>query len=488
MLDRLPNDVLLLILDQFSVRKHDSSRMHDSQFEVDVPHFQTVLARLCRTCKHVKPAAEYYLYQAYIKPRPNPRPRIRPNHHPNGTPRSLFRSPEQSQRNLRHFLRTIVNRPDLASHVRHLAIGGWKIAASSVRLTRRHPARGTITDLYMNAAHRVALGDYKDEWITDLSHGLEPAEIGLLLTLTSNLHELEIGVPGDYPHYGLDSIFGEIFRKALEYPAVSDRPFLKNLRVIHPIFLDSLRNGNRGFPFYSLTDLFHLPGLDVFSADYPCDERQIRVGKGHQLERQHANAVQPTSSVKSIQLIESTLCATTIVSLVSSCVHLKSFTLVNDYANPRVALTCPAVVAALESQTQNLTSLTLLGSALSLDFQNPTFAAFTSLRNLHIENLVDPHNGSPLSMPEIFAPSLETLKVRQCWYTHLTSLEQLSAATKERFPNLKTVCIESFGVGMDRKTDVAQRIHVITKVFRKANVQFLILDFVGCIFVPDLAA
>lgn len=101
---------------------------------------------------------------------------------------------------LRRFLQTLIERPDLARHVKHVSLRQWETVDSlAYSGLTTHPAGSMEARSYYMAISRLLLGSSSQPWVAAwlyaLAEGVEDAEVALLLALAPNLERLELEMP-----------------------------------------------------------------------------------------------------------------------------------------------------------------------------------------------------------------------------------------------------------------------------------------------------
>ena len=169
MLSNIPTEILLHILSNLKAVRHPDIAFHDKSFAEESIKNSSTLAKLCLTCRSIRNVVQPVLYQSYYKPR------ILPAH-------VACKSTSLNHR-LRLFLRTLVERPDLARDVRTMTIEGWETRAYCSSRPETECPGEELSQVLQAAAIRIDLGTYQDKWIEDLRRGTEDADMALLLLL-----------------------------------------------------------------------------------------------------------------------------------------------------------------------------------------------------------------------------------------------------------------------------------------------------------------
>lgn len=259
MLAELPVELLIQILGHLAVdRVDDTDLNNDTSKSVQWQNIRT-LARVCRTCKQLHALATPLLYRTFLKPSTIP----------------LWDDPEDPEQEhdhllpqLRRFLRTLIERPDLRPHVKSLHIGGFRTTLVRPEAHRNHPCpiSSKMRQKYYLTAKAYFLGARDLDWLNDLDgrthcgYVSEDAEIALLLCLATKVSELSLQflfpyMPGE-GHLGGNPCFALAFLKTAA-------PSLATLRTLKldSLGLDPLEDAP------SLLEIFGIPGLVSFKAE-----------------------------------------------------------------------------------------------------------------------------------------------------------------------------------------------------------------------------
>lgn len=201
----LPDEMWLKVTDYFNPLTDICTPEFES-FDEHETLAQPTLINLCLVSKQLRAISQPQLYHSFIKhSRICARDRLL-------TPESewlhkYYQRDEQRFRinsketRLEKFIRTLINRPDLAVVVKQLRVG-WFFEISSLpvrfqRLYERLPLDVTPASTFVNTLRRFQGFERlchrtRKSWLTDLRTGEEGAEVGLLLILLPNLHSLRI--------------------------------------------------------------------------------------------------------------------------------------------------------------------------------------------------------------------------------------------------------------------------------------------------------
>lgn len=272
---------------------------------------QRSLAALCRTCRQLRDMTEPVLYSVFIK-------------EPSYTAITASIPDAQAKAvpnlRLRSFLRTIMERPALAIHVKGLALHNWqtgshlhKIRASSFpydappqRSETSHAARTQILDrssqriaenllvkkvrgllgrekstpidtlippttrlqeLYGATLVRHQFGPIREHLRFDLLRGLEDAEVALLLFLLPRLRHLSLELPNFQSRDGYVCSISHYFHyhRILEYQVNKCMNPLAYLESLHVTCTESPTR-SAGYLLWPVAEFLRLPCLRKFAA------------------------------------------------------------------------------------------------------------------------------------------------------------------------------------------------------------------------------
>lgn len=466
MLLTLPDEVLLLIFRHLSLWTHaDVEIIKWSLGPRMLDNWQT-LARVCRTCTRLRAIAEPLLYRAYVKP-PNA---FKPDRLELEMIENSNLRLHKANRHLRCFVRTLIQRPDLASLVRFMTLGEWDTAHS----LRQAGAFTEIPDqdlvhLYRLATRKIWIRKpWAVKWVSYLACGIEDAEVALLLSLTPNLSELDIALPNFHEKRSHELFYRRIFEDAL-YPDVEghSQNTFKHLRRIHAVLWQPNNPPTSGFPLYPISEMVRLPSLKSFAA-YGAFEA------GHAFQW----TVKPKSlPLTTLDLGGCGLSASALTTLIASCACLKTLFLTygEDTAETE-DITWPEVIKAIESQKDSLEVLGLRADPCSQLYAEEissrsglreigywksvgSLSQFTVLKKLSIyqtpllgpEDYIGEIEPAPtdVHLPDILPPSLESLVVANCSIFALPQLEALLSVRTKRFPKLKQIDVEPIDLWLD---------------------------------------
>jgi hypothetical protein len=138
-------------------------------------------------------------------------------------PHEYQKQGERYLSSLSRFLRTVINRPDLAAHVTVLNVWMWKGKAvgQQAAMTVQSPdcTRGDCKHKLSVAVDRLHLTPHqKEKWSTDLLHPTDAMVIGLILAALSNVHTIALyarpspireGPRADFPALSISRVVGK---------------------------------------------------------------------------------------------------------------------------------------------------------------------------------------------------------------------------------------------------------------------------------------
>ncbi|GAB7350542.1 hypothetical protein MBLNU459_g1125t1 [Dothideomycetes sp. NU459] len=497
MLLSLPDEVLLLVLRHLSLWTHADVEIVKWSLGPRMLDNWQALARVCRTCTRLRAIAEPLLYRTYVKPPNALKPdRLGPEIIENSNLRL-----HRANRHLRCFLRTLIERPDLARLVRFMTLGEWDTAWS----LRKAGAFTELPDQDLVHSYRLATKEiwlrkpWAVKWVSYLACGIEDAEVALLLSLTTNLTELDIALPNFYEKRGHELFYRRIFEDALgEDAGGHSQTAFKQLRRIHTVLWQPTNPPAYGFPLYPVSEMIRLPSLESFAA-YGAFE------SGYAFQW----TVKPrTLPLTSLDLGGCGLSASALATLIASCACLK--TLFLSYGEDTAQtedITWPEIITALESQKDSLEVLGLRADPCSQLYAEEissqsglkefadwkpvgSLRHFTALKKLSIYQtpLLGPEDYigeiepalTDVHLPDILPSSLESLVIANCTIFALPQLEALLCVGKRGFPHLKKIDVEPVDLWLDlldvtetEADQVSSRLERIKKGFRNAQVDWV---------------
>lgn len=157
-------------------------------------------------------------------------------------------------------LRSILERPELATHIRSLSLTGHTFYLPHFRGTvPKIPRPGHELDTYIDSVRNSGV-PYGDLWVYHLVLGTMDAFVALLVSLLSNLTTLQLG-----PNFAKETqLLGMVLRSALHEKRCSGQAFFPYLREVSlkmgvDTYRDhSYKNTKDVLPFLYLPDVRHL--------------------------------------------------------------------------------------------------------------------------------------------------------------------------------------------------------------------------------------
>lgn len=487
MLDKLPSEVLHLVLEHFATTPDFVHYDDDGQNEYHRSNWKT-LARLCKVSRQMKSVAEPLLYRHYAKPDSTSDPN---GHHL-----------------LRRFLTTVLSRPELLQYIRALYIGAWQYKsaryAQYAALTPAHRYT-TLPDklhsLYNKHAKTPVLGG---AWKEALDAGEEVAEIALLMSLAPNLEHIEFCMPDlnlqekHAPQY----FWPELLVASPGWDPARHFHRLDSV-MIHKRDLqaDAAAFDNYGFEIDPFLPFIGLPRLKVFWAENDNSGAYKMVSEHYLLNDEVSNLTDLTLGLSYIHPMK-------LIQILKRCTKLEAFdcdfqpelmfipgfswnTIKEALSNSRHTLEELTLSAQLHSQLVSEEYDGSEGTCVSIG----SLQDFTSLRKLDVlqttllgfENLIDELTLAVPAPPfaEMLPSSLESLTIDLCTLTIVPYLEDMSSKLEDRFPNLQEIRLSSIDLKewemayypesehetlMQSRKDRVER---LKEVFVKANVQWL---------------
>ncbi|THX14642.1 hypothetical protein D6D13_02734 [Aureobasidium pullulans] len=197
--DNLPNELLLMIIEPYKRCHQRSPRTGQASVSsIEQADNTRLLAGFARVSKTWYGVIAPILYSTYVKP-DNAYRRSSP---PIATLAPLYAQPNK---NLRLFLRSIITRPKLARDVTKLVLGSWDHTMTCFQYNNMLSSASGLANSLRQSSVAIPPGDflrsgYKAtllslrltvaQFVTNLFGGDEDAEVGLLIALTPNVHEL----------------------------------------------------------------------------------------------------------------------------------------------------------------------------------------------------------------------------------------------------------------------------------------------------------
>lgn len=477
----LPNELLLNIFEHFVIK---SSSEIGNNFQKGSLSSQKIknLAAICRTCKRFNELTIPLLYQTFAKPKT-----LGPWHDRNDLVDTM-----KLPANLRLFLRTMSERPDLAKLVKIVSLGPWELQNACHRhICTSQPLDADLKTWYSQAASKFVLsGSRQKQWVADLSSGQEDAEVALLLCLLENVQHLSIRLAAcSKKHTGEkeDFLYWSILEAAFPDNCTEGIHSFASLKSISIISFAAMGEvDHEKFPHPHLSQVWSIPSLEecklfgdlnfwTGSENYPTDGR-----------------------IRSMQLDSCTLPMAAITKMTSSCARLENVRIVYDESDPNQAfntavppslmqesmVTWRSIVGVLSSQCHSLKSLHLdapyesplteaEGFEKENEFKNATVGSlqhFTALKHLYISEiaLLGPHfwwidlaghdinESKQPDLVDLLPPTLESLTLKDCTAASLVQLEDLVQRCSVKLPSLRQISIQPPYIDPARKyADVA---------------------------------
>jgi len=440
-LDGLPVELLLKILSYISSRR---SALNDSTFQSDPTTWEyptnpnATLWSLCLTNRYLNYVSEPVLYQEF--------------HH------TLLEYPT-----LICFLRAIIRRPHLASHVKRISLDytnlyktfeySWHLPPPPSITPPVNPLGGDDLRLFIRTARESLLVSKVDEariWRLE-----DPALVLLLFSQTSNLQELHYNVTGN--HLKQDSTINTAIWDML----VSDGRLLglfpfRSLRKVTLSSFNAVEERNRRFTFKSTAAWLFLPSVETLnlsgcimsiicpygvftrSSDEPCLQERLPAGLS-------------VSSLTSITFRDSVVHIDALYDMLSHCKSLKSFDF--QWDRPEVGsgdYDYGNIGRALRTQNHSLQTLRFdatkaiddHGPVILKEYMVDSFGSlkiFEKLSYVDVPGLATIKLETPLDLDEFLPPNIQTLKIQSIGYNDLYQIEELARVAPESFPSLLLV-------------------------------------------------
>lgn len=442
MLDKVPIELLLKIRDYVA-----DELWYTHKNRAYYGDLQSLIS-LSSTCRFVRRLSEPKIYEYCIKSEnrhelSSTSPRLPPN------------------TRLRKYLRTILERPELASLVTKAVLNCWEADHCSRFDIDSTPPGIDLAELYKRAASKHPLHTQQMDWISSLERGFEDAEVALLLASLPHLESLEITLPNPFDllnkRSSFDFLCHAVFEAALRRDSRATQNTVHGFQNLNRIKLTHHNHPihQYGFPLSIVSQLFCLPSLKSFEA----------LGV-----QEHGNTVPGwdcpprSSNVTKIYLDNSAISAAAVEPLANSCKKLESFTLsFPSYQTilRNLKVSWKGIREALQCQCENLQSLNFdcgyTGPTTEDYEQEPdhedvlmwqvdgtfdTFKDFCALKSFQGNSYMFAGNpGDPdIDLFDAWPQgSLEHLSITDSEELLVGSLEEMLAHRGERWPMLRTI-------------------------------------------------
>jgi hypothetical protein len=214
----------------------------------------------------------------------------------------------------RNFILSLVNRPQLASHLKNIVLEDWAIRTYPLsRWTGLSGPRSQVS--LLSAAEQFQFpAQLTDKWKDELKDDLDDAKIALLFLLTPNVEKMNLVVPPCYNPKNCEK--QDLWLLRLLHSAVN------NDKVTHLHGFTALRSlqltgtsTRDGFCLRQFAPLFCSPSLRTFSAT-----NCLEMGS-----MSNWNEIQNTSHIESITFNGSQLSMDAIKCVLGACKAVKSF-------------------------------------------------------------------------------------------------------------------------------------------------------------------
>lgn len=442
------------------------------------------LKSLVSTCKRFSPLAQECLYRDFVKPdtltakKPTssnsmPLTILNPSYNPS---EQSFIGIAPVNPTLHTFSETIQQRPDLAAHIRSIRLDRW--ASNSILegdLVEDHNHQRVIPHL---ASHSGQVRSC--QWCIPASPGLnsEYHAVSTILTLAKNVQSLNIAVPLAGNNDYCSAILAHLFNRSMTLNIGAARG--NHFNRLHSIVIRF-----DGVPIGTSPKSIHRQPLLIASIFRLASVRNLRLD-GWLEDKSSEDVYYIAPAVSNIQHLAFHNCGMqpdSLSLLTQACKKLQSFELTSDYGHRFIWSThsTPAkdhhVMEAgqvrkllarhrhtLETITIDLagwplpsnTRYAVLPLERKIPFGNSELRGFTSLRHLHISQLLllgdccldpsrmgvlDAHSHTPPNhLANILPPSLQTLSLMDCAEA-LPRLGPFAAKVPTQFPMLSRVVV-----------------------------------------------
>lgn len=378
---------------------------------------------------------------------------------------------------LEDFLRTLIERPDLAVMVEQLRIN-WVIESSALegriqKLYERLPFDGTLASAFMKTLRKLQGFErlsvqVRRSWLKDLQEGEEKAEVALLLTILPNLRFLRIesrrGDLGQYVQdlndalldsrptsWTIESGEGMLWKRPVALQPQSQQP-PRILRALESLSVWSCCDGTGSLG--RCVDVLSLPSLTSFNA------------RG--LEQWHRGfQLKPNISLTSLQhltLVHCRLNGSAIEDLLTECTSLKSFTLNSEFAfDPEVEMPILrlTVYSALQTLAGSLERLTMMVPEYYTD-PDLDLSSFMRLRYLEVDQHLLLYNQGQTHMHKNLPTSIQELVIRRTSLMIKQALKSIfdTFVPTPKFPSLAALKVFTLEHDRDKLEEDFMGLHV----------------------------
>ncbi|THX18081.1 hypothetical protein D6D13_00375 [Aureobasidium pullulans] len=475
----LPNEILLEVVRNyptFTRLRHPDDVLE--QYNL----VKNTLASLCLVSKSWRDIAQPLLYRAYIKTEKND-----PNQDEDEYDAAKIDAMEErgedtseltdeemgftGQRKpiqLEKFIRTMIERPDLAAEVECLSISNyWDEIASIERRFGRTDVNAALGEMMVEASKRVPpqeikwnwrSSEWQESWRDDLREGDEVAEVALLMFLLPNIRWLDLGTSS--ADYGIQ--VQDIWRQLLGSQSKAKVEHHGQEQEIEADFLSQTGNPailSRLEYFSARADSFlykDAPTINTVSEILTIPSLKSFYGFGLQEEHWSYNVRLPLGHLKELFFNECRVSEEVLITLVDSCEQLESLDVAFSYYTDEISLSA-RFIYALARCKETLKELTLfLPDECDSRSRRELFinAPFDLRRLANLDTLSfdydilfqerhpDPEPDHPdnVKFPHNLPESIERLNVENCrldedMARHAASL----VATKQKYNKLKFV-------------------------------------------------
>lgn len=455
----LPNEILLLIVRNFTLPE-----TINREDVIEISNIQRTLWSLCLTSRQLYTLAQPLLYRTFVKQAGPPSP-----DHPESHIQCEVEDHDgeiQKHTSLENFIRTLIDRPDLAVEVRRLRIENFTTSEDDNSESESNNGQsgsgvkrsfdpalaslfcGALAQLPDPRPDKVGLNEMSpwSDLHAYLADGFESAEVALLLTLVPNVQSLYMEPDGD--DFGLlqdvcDELLGPCsfkdpgtdgwssFNPATFLSQTGDsRPILNHLKYLEVRSAPSSAHKAR---FDKCVSLLALPTLESFIGQSLVDEENIYdYGEFYHL---------PLAHIRRLRLESCLMTADSIRALVSSCSALQSLEVL--FANSNMLLyeidVGDEIVDPLNELRDSLERLVL---TIPQGFSSMTTATpfdvspLRKLRSLEVDMMILPFGDEPSECSiDHFPRSLTSLTIHNSDGRALPFLSQLITASE----GLKTI-------------------------------------------------
>ncbi|KAH0398567.1 hypothetical protein KCU89_g7104, partial [Aureobasidium melanogenum] len=520
----LPNEIILEIVKHFPVItefKHPDDVLEEYNLT------KNTLASLCLVSKTWRDIAQPLLYRTYIKTEKTD-PDIDHDEYneakiealeAKGVDISTLPEEEFEWTDYRKpipiemFIRTMIERPDLAEQVECLSISNyWDENAE--RKWGRTDVNKTLGEMMYNASLKVPLqktkpawrfDDWQEDWRNELREGDEIAEVALLMVLLPNVRCLDLGTSsgtyGTYVHDLWSQLLGPQSTKKVEHYGQDldiDVDFASQSSE-PPLILSRLEY------FNARVDSFlwkSAPKIHIVSPILTIPSLKIFYGWGLQEEYWSENVRLPLAHLKEVFLNDCRVSEDVLIVILGCCKRLESLDVVYSRWTDEVNLSI-SFLMALSQRKETLKRLTLFlpefyehRNDRELFINAPwDLRDLTNLETLSLDYEiifsedadVDPYDPDNVKFPYNLPESIEQLNIENCKLNEdMAECACYLLDARKKFNKLKffEVNYETLEPANDTQKDQIVKLSMVAGMFKVEGIRMSVVDDDDKMLVP----